>query len=275
MQHNRLVRNITVLPALLALLLLQVACGIGAPAPTATVPPTPLPTDTPVPTATPAPTDTPVPTATPTQTPTITPDLKATASAQAKATADAQLALVEPTLKELGLTTEGGKMVWAKEDAITLEVTHYNSFYPELVVSDPVADFVLHTEVTWDSTSGLAGCGVIFRADDDLEQGGLIELDLMRLQNAPAWRMFYAKYNRIQSDMTKWVFRNVINDASNSTNILDLVVQGTQFQLYINGEKQRIAENNKQKEGGIALIAQQESGDTVCTYKNSWVWGLK
>lgn len=236
--------------------------------------PTATSTATPPPTATPTETPTPTATATPTLTPSATPNRLATKKAQASATAQAQVNEVMPRLEELGLKDAPGRLIYYQDEPIVLSVVDWNTYVPAIIAEDKVHNFVLHSRVTWDSSSGLAGCGVIFRADEDLQDGARYEFDLMRLQNAPAWWIYHVKYARLEADLTNMQFSNYINDGKDSVNTIDLVVQDSIFTPYINGEKMRIAESTKLTSGIIGLIAHQESGTTLCQFEDSWVWEL-
>lgn len=257
---------------LVILLLTQWACSFSTqatPEPTPTLAPTYTPV-TPTLTKTPIPT----PTNTPTFTPTPTPDRKATLGAKASATMDARMAQIVPKLEELGIDQKGGNLAWYGDKPITLSVTDYNSFVGDFIIDRPMADFVMHTGIVWDSSSGLAGCGINFRAEDDLTYGARYEFDMTRLMNAPAWGIYYVKFRRLQSNMGS-DFNSYINDGNDSLNTVDLIAQSGSFTVYINNEKIKTVENNKLKEGKIFVMAHQESGATICTFKDGWVWELE
>lgn len=239
--------------------------------PTAT--PSPLPptvtfTLPPTETATPTLTRTPVP---PTSTP--TPDRTATLEAEVRATGDAALAEILPEMEDLGLSPKDGHIEWFNPEKLSLSVdSHLENEYVKLDVGD-ATDFIVHTDVAWDSTSGLAGCGIVFRADEDLRDGGYYDFALMRLQFQPGWDIEYFKFGKWQQTLTnKVVFTDFINDSPWSTNELTLEVKGNQFTPYINGEKFRAVTHDKQKRGLIAFHVWQESGTTDCDFSNSWLW---
>lgn len=259
--------------AVIFLLISQAACSLSA-APVAT--PTLEPTSMPASTATIAPSATPLPTATtaPTATLTPTPDHIATQNAKATANMQSKMEVVGPVMAQLGIPTDTGELIWYEEGPITLMVETYNSFNPEQIVENHVGDFVFHSEVTWDSSSGLAGCGLQFRSDGNFDTGKYYEFDLLRLQNAPAWYMYYARYGYIEKEMTGYKFDSGINDAKDSQNTIDFVAQGNQFFPYINGEKKLTVESSELKDGLVYILAHQEFGKTYCKFQNSWLWSL-
>ncbi len=270
MRRSSMLRRSSLGLFLAVLLLSQWACSLSA----APAPPTPTPTLTPTPSPTSTHTPSPTPTLTPTLTPTATVDYEATQHAKASATMDARMADIGPRLKELGFDPQSGSLAWYGDKPISLSVRSYNSFNPEVIIEEPIADFILHTGIVWDSTSGLAGCGIIFRSEDDLQDGAKYQLEILRLQNAPAWGMYYVKFNTLQAEMG-FDFTNYINDGKDSKNTIDLIAQGGTFTVYINGEKIRTVENAKLQTGRIAVMAYQESGTTVCTFDDGWVWELQ
>lgn len=241
---------------------------VSAPPPTPTIAPTVPPTITsqPTATATPQPTMTPTPTAT----------LNRTATAAVKATESmaAHLAELEPELAAVGFPIDSGKLVLKKDMAISMTVEGYDSYWPESVVKTALKDFVLHVDVSWDSTSGLAGCGIMFRAEEDLERGAQYIFDIMRLSGAPNWEMYYRKFNTLQNEIVPFRFDDIIDDKPGAVNSIVLVVQGDLLQAYINGKKMREGRNSKISEGGIAYLTWQESGKSTCSFKNTWVWEL-
>lgn len=262
-----LIRRRNVLRCLtLVTIILLIATTAGCAGPT----PTPAPTETPTPL--PTATATPLPTVTPT--PTATVDRQATVSARVTATRIAREAEVVVELEKVGFKADSGTLVYDSKTPISMTLDSYNSYWPESVVTTALKDFVVHSDIQWDSTSGLAGCGIMLRAEDDLERGAQYLFDLMRLSGAPNWEIYYRKFNTWQNDIVSYRFDNAILDEPNSVNEVVLVVQGDLIQGYINGKKLREGRYAKLSEGGIAFLAWQESGETTCTFRNTWVWAL-
>jgi hypothetical protein len=264
---------------LLCAALLLAACSsptVVAPVEATVAPPTATtaPTNTPEPTSTATPEPTATATATITPTRTATPNIQATAAARKTATAVAQIDLIRPTFKKLDLDPESGRLVWYGKEKINLEVRDYNSevFVP-LEDVGIIDDFVLRTKITWDSTGGLAGCSINFRAEEDPEYGAHYAFHTMRLQQAPAWDVEYHKFNQWQSTLTnRIIFTNHLIDGKGTTNEIVLIVRGKEMQTYINGEKQRNVTLSKLTEGYIQFLVWQDSGKTSCVFHDSWVW---
>lgn len=243
--------------------MLLTACGVIAPP------------HEPTPTATSAPTATPEPTATPTPRP--TPDYTATVSFKSTSTAEAEFSVVKTELDKLGVPMENGQMAWQVNDVIPMTIDTHDSFVVlPLVDEKKFADFILHSKLSWDSTSGLAGCGVIFRSEDDYDQGGRYAFYLMRLQFQPGWDMEYIKYGYTQEVLTgKTLFTDIINDEKWSSNEITLIVKGSEFTPYINGQKMKTVTNTKLEKGIVGLITWQESGVTDCEFSDNWLWVIQ
>lgn len=238
---------------------------------------TAAPTNTPEPTntATLIPTDT--PTATPTVVPTATVDRKATQAAKATATQAAIDELVNVDLVKYGIDPALGHVQWIMEEPMVLAGEEYaTSWYQEIEEIGVVKDFVFQTEITWDTSGGLSGCGYFFRApeDWDLQTGDFYSLELMRLQYDPRWYIIYWKDGQGQYAMPNSAGTSSasIEDEKMSKNILTLQAQGQTFTVFINGVKQQVVENSKIVEGGIALLVSQESGTSYCEFDKGWLW---
>jgi hypothetical protein len=143
---------------------------------------------------------------------------------------------------------------------------------PKLIVKD----FVFQTDVTWNSTGGLAGCGYIFRADRSLSRGSFYEFFTLRLSGLPIWWLTYWENGNPKVDLSPSSATSAaIKQKYNSTNTYAVVAIGDWMTLFVNGKRLGSYTNNKLKEGRLAFQVAQESGETTCIFKNSWVWTLQ
>lgn len=244
----------------------------ATPVPTST--PEPKPTVTPQPTSTP----TPVPTETPAPSPTPTPDLQATASAEAAQAAAENLAAVSAELEKIGYSADSGELGWVQPEPVLVSVDEYFGSLYEPFAEDLVAeDFILRTDITWESTSGLAGCGLLFRSESNFEVGSQYELELIRLSGLPGWDIVHNKDGEFQKNVTGMLTAGAINQEQGSTNSYILIAEEGKFTLYIND--QRIGSYydyaNNRLEGEFAFTGWQESGETSCEYSHTWIWLLE
>lgn len=252
------------LPFVIIILALILGACQSAPAPTATaLPPTAEATQTP----------TPEPTATITPTSTATPDFAATAVQRITNTAAPIVANVEETLKKYEIDGSGGSLHWFSKEEHGIPVTEYNMIiYETIKEAGAVGDFVLKADILWNSTSGLAGCGLVYRSEDESDFSGKYFLQLIRIMNAPAWRIdFYDKATH-QKALTNYMYDNIINDEQDSTNEVILIAKGGEYTVIINGKKMLPVKESSVLKGYIGFIAHQESGTTLCQFSDMWLW---
>lgn len=242
------------------------------PEPTSTTAPTntPLPTNTPSPTAT----ATLTPTATPKPTKTATPNKTATAEYLATAYTEYMLHQIEPDLTTYGYTLADGHLIWSYEEAIDIDVRDYamSRFLP--LDAPKTGDFIIQTSITWNTTGGLAGCGLFFRMDEDTDQGRSNEFAMVRLLNQPFWYTSFYDRGSWQRYLAGKTYSKSINDQNDATNVIALVVNGRNIYPYINGKKQRLVEDITLKDGLFAVSATQNSGVTSCSFKDTWIWAI-
>ena len=258
--------------ALLFLLGSNLACGLPfMQSPTATPMNTPIPTDTitPFPTNT----DTPLPTSTNTPEPptaTSTPNLKATQAAQQEQTARDELTLLK-------LPSDTGHLDWHQDEAIALTLEGLNWKWKSFGDNVSAADFVLYSEMTW-KTNGWPVCGAWFRGDKRWDKGDFYALQFLRFSGLPAWDIEYYKGGEITSIVSEQVrFSKYLSIQNGATNKFALAANGNEFKVFINDTfiGRYYDYSSKLTQGSFAFIASQESGDTTCTFDNSWVWVYK
>lgn len=255
-------------------------CGttnVVAPAETTRMPDltaTVAPTNTPVP-----PTNTPMPTATatlmPTATPTrtATPNLTATVEAAEAAYVEALLKKIEPDLTNYGYTLADGHLIWVNEEPMEITVEDYGTSLFNNLGAPEAENFIIQTSITWNTTGGLAGCGLFFRMSED-EDGPSNQFMMYRLLNAPAWNISFYDKGLWQRFITNWVYPDNISDENGTTNVVALVADGRNIYPYINGKKQRLVEDITLTKGYFAISATQDSGVSTCSFADTWIWAI-
>jgi hypothetical protein len=274
---------------LLIIIILYLVTGCsGTPSPT----PTPAPTNTPIPSDTPTliPTDTPVPTSThtatstpsptPTETATPTPDLAETEAAeaaiQAKATNDAIRGVIAAELESYEIDPDLGDLVYFNDEAVSLMVNQYDSsFFDELAGSQSFQDYVMGLDMTWESTGGLAGCGIHFHGENFLN-GAYYAFRTLRFSGLPAWTVLFIDDNEVKfSAIGDLRFSNAIDLRQDSTNHYVIVSQDRLATLYANSKRLGVIDLTKRDKGKLAFEVFQESGETTCTVERMWIWSLE
>jgi hypothetical protein len=260
--------------------LLTSGCSAGTAVLSAAATVTPGPTATTAPTHTPAPTNTFTPTATATHTPTpkptatATPNTIATIHAAETEVVDTVLKIIEPDLQAYGYTLADGHLVWASGEEMEITVEEYGMSRFVNLDAPSASNFIIQTNIKWNTTGGLAGCGLFFRMEDGTSEGKSNQFMMYRLQNAPAWDIAFYEKSLWQRSLTNWVYANVIEDTNDSTNVVALVVNGRNIYPYINGKKQRLVEDITLKEGTFAISATQDSGLSTCIFTDTWIWAI-
>ncbi len=267
---------------LVLLSLLISGCSTPTTPPPPTVTPVPTDTETPVPTntatQTPEPTSTATSTPEPTATATATPNRTGTAQAIQTATSEAFFAQVQPDLDSYGLELKDGHLVWMSSAPVAIDVTGYLEHTPRsLDKVGSIADFFWQTDIKWKTTTGLSGCGLIFRSEEDFKKGEQYRFVMMRLQYHPLWELEYLKDGYFQYAVT--VDGNAqstgnLKDDNNSTNTVAIMAVGEEITTFINGRRLNTVKDSKRASGLLAFLGWQESGETSCEFSNSWVWGF-
>lgn len=228
-------------------------------------------------------TETPLPTASKTSIPpsatpepSSTPDLAATESAQATEAAAGKVAEIEKILKDHDIDLPPGYLAWQQEKGLSMPVFEYGEEVYDKIADEQVFDnFILYSKVTWTSSSGLAGCGIYFRAEGDLDYGGQYRLALMRFSGYPAWILQYGDDGRLKANITGIKRGKSIDLGQGATNEYLLIADGSTFSFYANGSQLGKASISQLSQGQISFFTWQESGQTECSFNDSWVWVIE
>ena len=233
-------------------------------------------TDTPRPTATNVPpTDTPSPTDKPSPTPTDDPG--ATADVAATQTAEVLVGVVGEVLAEYGFATDSGHLGWYSAEPLPLTVEEFNETKIEpFGGGETFSNFLLHTKVTWNTTTALAGCGIILRSEEDLKLGEQYRFLTIRFLGIPVWDVILQQYGVWQFSTFKTQQRSsYINQGAESTNEYFFVLDGPTLLVYVNGTRIGGTTLARRSSGVLGVFAYQETGVTSCTFTDSWVWVLE
>ncbi len=229
-----------------------------------------IPSDTPLPTETP----TPIPTKTPE--PSATLDLQATDAFQATEASSVVLAKVKKDLTPYKISLPPGNLVYVQSEPNELSLSSYGEArFDPFNDNLNVGDFILKTDVTWDSKTGLAGCGLFFHTEQDYKEGERFVFNTLRLSGYPGWDVEFHKQDQIVDVLTgETQVSNKIKIESGSTNTYILMVKGSTITLYANNYRIGGVEGTQRDSGYFAYFAWQESGQTTCTFSNTWVWEM-
>jgi hypothetical protein len=252
---------------LILVLAIILACSTFA-SPTATPAPTATFTSTFTPTLTQ--TFTPSPTNTPTATPTATPNYKATQVAEHEQAA-------RDVLTKLNLPADSGKLGWYQTDPVAIKLEGLAAHFNKISGLSDTSDFVLSTEITWDTDSWPV-CGIMFRVDNRWDTGDYYVAQFLRLSGLPAWDIEYYKNGNMAGIPTeKTRFSSYLKLQSGANNEIVMVAVGNEFKMFINSnfEGRYYDYDTKLTNGNFAYLGWQSSGNTTCTFNNTWIWVYK
>ncbi len=195
-------------------------------------------------------------------------------AADASAATAIAIAPIQAELPTYGISPSEGKPGWI-HPPVQLSVEGYLQFdYINQLAGILAADFVVAGDVTWDTQTGLSGCGFVLRSnanEDSLDQymailsrggnGSLLfatvqDGQITRQQNAPASR------------------DSLLQAQNGTTNRLVVVGRGDTFTIFTNGTQIAQFTANLYDRGFIAMVALSESGVTECKFNNTWMWLL-
>jgi hypothetical protein len=167
---------------------------------------------------------------------------KQTESAVGRSEEDKGTATVAaPIMAELevyGLDPERGQVGWIHEP-LTIEITGYQQFtfandYPGVTARD----FVLASDITWDTQYGSNGCGFMFRSNGDQNKPSQYMVTLSRFSSGLA--LFLAlkdgEMHNIHNFYPKTEDRS-FEWENQTTNRLAIVGRGTLIEIYTNNVK--------------------------------------
>jgi len=222
-------------------------------------------------TSTLTPTATSTSTAVPTNTPTITPDRAATRQAQLAAE-------IRSLLDEAGLPSGTGRVGWVQTEPQEIEITGDEGYYNTFAEDVNAADFVIQTEMTWE-TDSWPSCGIYFRSDDQFGRGSHYTLYFLRFSGLPAWVIWYYKDGTWSTSITgqNAKFSSYMDMTDGATNAIMLAAQDNEFQLFVNGhfEGKYYDYSDYRGLGHFAFVAAQDAGHTTCSWDNTWIWVYK
>ncbi len=158
---------------------------------------------------------------------------------------ETEIAPIRAELSLYGVDPQQGELGWI-HPPLRLEVDEYHgSKFETAFPLTVVYDFVLSSDITWDTEYGGSGCGFVFRSDGKKEAPSQYMVVASRLTNG---RVFFAVMSQGQLVVAKDFYANGIDpqfDASNgATNRLTVVGQGSIFTIYSNGTKLGEADPN-------------------------------
>jgi hypothetical protein len=206
--------------------------------------------------------------------PTPTVDRAATEAAQTAEAAAAAQALISSDLAKFDVSLSDGQLVYLQDKPVEINLDSYGQTTYREMENSHADDFIMYTEINWESKSGLAGCGIIFRSEDNLEEGDQYRFYTMRLSGAPLWDIEWWTDGLFTYG---WgVLSSAYIDVDQSaTNQYLIVATGSQVVVYANGNRIGAINDTRRDDGTFAFFGFHESGETTCSFDNTWIWEVE
>jgi hypothetical protein len=188
------------------------------------------------------------------------------------ATANAQAPILAE-LATLGIDTSVGKVGWIHPDVTltaddTESITYINNFATMIA-----RDFVLASDITWNTQFGTSGCGFALRSNGDEEAlDGYLEA-ISRGGNGTALyiKMEDGSEQNFDAPEADEIDPNFQGN-NDTTNRLTVVFQGSHLKVYTNGVLISEYDDTSFERGFVALVALSNDGVTTCQFSNTWLW---
>lgn len=183
---------------------------------------------------------------------------------------------VAPMLMELplyGVDPTQGRPGWVHPPE-TLDVQGFMQYdFANRFIATVAQDLAVAADITWDTTTGLSGCGFVLRSDGNKE--ALNQYMVIATRGANGHVVFAPQVNGEVETGVDLYARGIdplFQSANGTTNRLVVVARGSTFDIYTNGTWIGQISDTRFDRGFVALVALSESGRTVCQFSNAWMW---
>lgn len=154
---------------------------------------------------------------------------------QKAATAEA-FAPYRAELPKYGVDPENGRPGWI-HPPVTLDIEGYMQYdYANQYIGTVAADFVVSADITWNTFTGLSGCGFVLRSDGN--QDGLNQYLVIATRGASGHVVFGVMVDGelvTGRDIYAYGIDPQFEWRNDTTNRLTVVGRGSQFAIYTNG----------------------------------------
>ena len=193
---------------------------------------------------------------------------------QAAAATAAAAAPIIADLPRYGVDPAEGELAWI-HPPVTVDVEGYLQYdYINHFIGTLTSDFVVSTDITWNTDTGLAGCGYVLRSDGNEEA---INQYMVVASRGGSGTVFFVTqtggnffeevpFSTNPDPQFEW--------QNDFTNRLTVVARGDSFTLYTNGTQIGQITDSTFTRGFVAMVALSESQQTHCEFSNTWLWSL-
>jgi hypothetical protein len=207
-------------------------------------------------------------------------DAAATLAAEAagdEQAAAATAAAAAPIIAELptyGVDPSQGELAWI-HPPVSIDVEGYLQYdYINHFIGTLVSDFVVSSDITWNTDTGLAGCGFVLRSDGNEEAINQYMVIASRGGSGTVFFVTQTEGDFFHEDPFSTSPDPQFEWQNDFTNRLTVVARGNTFTIYTNGTQIGQINNSAYTRGFVAMVALSESMQTHCEFNNTWLWSL-
>lgn len=198
----------------------------------------------------------------------------AAGDAEAAAATAAAAAPIIAELPTYGVDPSEGELAWI-HPPISIDIEGYLQYdYINHFIGTLTSDFVVSSDITWNTGTGLAGCGYVLRSDGNEDA---INQYMVIASRGGSGTVFFVT-------QTDGEFLHELNYATDAdpqfewqndfTNRLTVVARGNTFTIFTNGTQIAQVTDDTFTRGFVAMVALSESFKTHCEFNNTWLWNL-
>ena len=183
---------------------------------------------------------------------------------------------MQKEVKSYGFDPQTGRMVAIESDPYALSSSYPGYDYSLKMDGGDLTEYVLHYEVTANTTAEMYGCGAMFHVVDDFTI--INESYIGIFLSAPAgsfWGIEHSK-DGVSELVSAPKITSTFKYKKDVYTPFTLVVKGTKVEFY--SGTNRIGQfTAKISSGKWGLITYNVNGDSevTCTFKNLWLWSSK
>jgi hypothetical protein len=198
----------------------------------------------------------------------------AAGDAEAAAATAAAAAPIIAELPTYGVDPSEGELAWI-HPPVTIDIEGYLQYdYVNHFIGTLTSDFVVSSDITWNTGTGLAGCGYVLRSDGNEDA---INQYMVIASRGGTGTVFFVT-------VTDGEFLHELNYSTDAdpqfewqndfTNRLTVVARGNTFTIFTNGVQIAQVTDDTFTRGFVAMVALSESFKTHCEFNNTWLWNL-
>ena len=182
---------------------------------------------------------------------------------------------IQAELSTYSIDPNTGEIGWI-HPPVEVSVEGYLEYdYINYYIGLPIGDFVISSDITWEVSTGLSGCGFVMRSDGNREAinqyiglitpggGGSVGFVMQK-----EGEFFYSRLEAIGGRDANF------HTGAGTTNRLTIVAVGDKMSFYTNGVFVHEFTAGEYDRGFVAMGVTNESGQSSCQFDNSWLWIL-